>query len=63
MIEWNDPRLKHKQTSCPLYIDDTEEMDKIWLPDVFVVNAKKVSQDAKKHIKIYEDGSIQYLLR
>lgn len=67
MFEWNDPRLAHHHGSqsraSTLVIDDHDSLDKIWLPDIFVVNAKKVSKDAMKHIRIHEDGDVEYMLR
>ena len=65
MFEWNDPRLKHEHGThrSAIVIDDPAFMDEIWLPDIFVVNAKKVSEDALKHIEIYENGDVRYMLR
>ncbi|XP_066929357.1 glycine receptor subunit alpha-3-like isoform X2 [Clytia hemisphaerica] len=65
MFEWNDPRLKHEHGSgrSAIVIDDPAFMDEIWLPDIFVVNAKKVSEDALKHIEIFENGDVRYMLR
>ena len=67
MFEWNDPRLAHHRSASlresTLIIDDPDSLHRIWLPDIFVVNAKKVSPDAKKHIKIHENGDVKYMLR
>ena len=67
MFEWNDPRLAHRHAASlqesTLIVDGPESLQRIWLPDIFVVNAKRVSPDAKKHISINDNGDVKYMLR
>ena len=63
---WIDERLTHDK-SQKLSINEDFFMDKVWLPDAFIVNAKQVrfhkTTEKNRVLRISNSGMVEYDLR
>ena len=63
---WIDERLTHGK-SQKLSINEDFFMDKVWLPDAFIVNAKQVrfhkTTEKNRVLRISNSGMVEYDLR
>ena len=64
-LHWHDPRLIHDHLD-PFDVPD-EVIPKVWLPDIYIVNAKKTqihnTTKINQNMKIYGTGHINYSVR
>ncbi|XP_031561096.1 gamma-aminobutyric acid receptor subunit rho-2-like isoform X2 [Actinia tenebrosa] len=61
---WIDPRLAINKTANSAMFLSGEIIDKIWLPDTFIQNARKIEVDAKTNtVMLYANGTVDYAYR
>eukprot|EP00794_Sanderia_malayensis_P003459 gene3459-3955_t len=63
--EWKDKRLAHNNKNAMIL--DNDLRDKIWVPDTYIVNAKKANFNqvtmGNSQIHIHPDGSVYHRMR
>uniref|UniRef100_A0A6P8I0N4 Gamma-aminobutyric acid receptor subunit rho-1-like n=1 Tax=Actinia tenebrosa TaxID=6105 RepID=A0A6P8I0N4_ACTTE len=62
---WEDPRVAFdKDNNDSFLILRGEHLNKLWLPDTYILNARKVSIEANTYsAKVYANGTINYSYR
>jgi hypothetical protein len=62
---WKDPRLAYdKDDNTAVIIRGEENLNKLWLPDTYFDNARKLTVESQTvSLRLHGDGSIAYAYR